>query len=489
MVSTGTQTFVGSKTFSATVSASGAIARGINFTPTLTATASSDVLAGIDINPTFVNGSYSSVNNYGLRVQGVGIGTGKGNVGTNTTVGNAALGYNTTGNQNASFGYWSSMFNTTGIQNTAVGSLALKNNETGSNNVAIGFQTLQQNINGNYNTAIGSYSQGAIVGNYTNTANTSVGYNSLNAVASGNNNIAIGYSAMYTLTSGKYNIAIGDLSGSTIVSPSGTKTTGDYGLYLGYRASPLANNTNNEIVIGSSPTSNGYNTGLGDNSTVLGNSSTQQTKIYGILNVVPNTAATATNGLSSSLSAQNAGAGSVNDGGSVTITAGNATSSGFGGNITLTPGTSSTAANYGIVQVAGQIKITGGSPAVNKVLTSDATGLATWSANPNTAIISVTSSTTYTVSTNDKYVIYSNGTTGTITLPDATSSGVGKGKEFIIKNISANSITVNTTSSQIIVVDSANNAATSATLGVEASNNWIRVISDGTQWIGFRALF
>lgn len=141
----------------------------------------------------------------------------------------------------------------------------------------------------------------------------------------------------------------------------------------------------------------------------------------------------------------------------------------------------------GNVKITGTIEIDGGSPGVGKVLTSDAGGVGTWSSNPNTAIISITASTTYTVTTNDKYVIYSNSTTGTITLPSAVT--VSAGKEYIIKNISANNITVNTTSSQKIIVDNANNTATSVTLGVEASNNWIRVISDGTQWIGFRALF
>ncbi len=49
-----------------------------------------------------------------------------------------------------------------------------------------------------------------------------------------------------------------------------------------------------------------------------------------------------------------------------------------GGNVgigTLTPSTK--------LEVAGQIKITGGSPGANKVLTSDSTGLATWSNNVN----------------------------------------------------------------------------------------------------------
>ena len=122
-----------------------------------------------------------------------------------------------------------------------------------------------------------------------------------------------------------------------------------------------------------------------------------------------------------------------------------------------------------------------------KVLTSDASGNATWNSNPTISIISITSSTTYTITSNDKYIIYSNSITGTITLPSAVT--VGAGKEYIIKNISNNSVVVNTTSSQNIIVDFANSSATSASLGIEASNNWIRVISDGAKWIGFRALF
>jgi hypothetical protein len=153
------------------------------------------------------------------------------------------------------------------------------------------------------------------------------------------------------------------------------------------------------------------------------------------------------------------------------------------GNATLTSLTATGAATF-----SGTVTIPSGA-GLNRVLTSNASGLASWSANPNTSIVSVTSSTTYTVSANDKYVIYSNATTGTITLPDATSSGVNAGKEYIIKNISGNSITINTTSSQKIILDNANNTAITITLGVEASNNWVRVISDGTQWIGFRALF
>ncbi|WMW77963.1 hypothetical protein RF683_00530 [Flavobacterium sp. 20NA77.7] len=110
-------------------------------------------------------------------------------------------------------------------------------------------------------------------------------------------------------------------------------------------------------------------------------------------------------------------------------------------------------------------------------------GVPTWSSGVST-ITSKTASYTLTIS--DNYVIASSGSGITFTLPTAVGN---TGKEFTIKNISSNVVTIATTSSQKIVVDAANNTATSATLGIEASNNWIRVISDGTQWIAFRSLF
>jgi hypothetical protein len=111
-----------------------------------------------------------------------------------------------------------------------------------------------------------------------------------------------------------------------------------------------------------------------------------------------------------------------------------------------------------------------------------ASGVPTWTSGVSTII---SKSASYTLTTSDNYVI---ATSGSITFTLPTASG-NTGKEYTIKNISSSNVTIATTSSQKIVVDSANSAATTATLGVEASNNWIRVISDGTQWIAFRALF
>ena len=73
----------------------------------------------------------------------------------------------------------------------------------------------------------------------------------------------------------------------------------------------------------------------------------------------------------------------------------------------------------------------------------------------------------------------------TFTLP--TAAGVA-GKEYMIKNMTTNSVTISTTGSEQIWQDAANKT-TSASLGADAQNNWIKLVSDGTNWISFRALY
>ena len=68
VITTGTQTINGQKTFSPSVTAASAIARGTVLTPTLVASANSDTLVGLDIAPTFTNGAFTGVTNYALRV-------------------------------------------------------------------------------------------------------------------------------------------------------------------------------------------------------------------------------------------------------------------------------------------------------------------------------------------------------------------------------------------------------------------------------------
>jgi hypothetical protein len=76
----GTNSVTGSNTFAYTptsqllinnsVTASSAIARGTNITPTLIAAANNDALVGLDINPTFTNGAFTNVSNLAIRTNG-----------------------------------------------------------------------------------------------------------------------------------------------------------------------------------------------------------------------------------------------------------------------------------------------------------------------------------------------------------------------------------------------------------------------------------
>ena len=128
------------------------------------------------------SGASGSVNlgSYDLTVNGITVGTGAGNVSSNTASGyqtlysntigfhNTASGYralysNIQGNYNTASGSFALYANTTGINNTASGSFALRHNTTGSNNTAIGYRALWSSIStaftGNNCTVIGNDAQ------------------------------------------------------------------------------------------------------------------------------------------------------------------------------------------------------------------------------------------------------------------------------------------------------------------------------------------
>jgi hypothetical protein len=138
------------------------------------------------------------------------------------------------------------------------------------------------------------------------------------------------------------------------------------------------------------------------------------------------------------------------------------------------------------VKIGGTIEIDGGSPGAGKVLTSDATGGATWK-NAGGTVTSTSTSTTYAASSNVTYIIFTGTSSQTITLP--TAADAGNGREYTIKNISTSSVTISAGGSCYIISDSSTTNATTAALGVEPSNNWMKLISDGTSWYIMRALF
>jgi hypothetical protein len=104
---------------------------------------------------------------------GLELGPGGGDIGTNTACGKSAL-----------------VNNTTGLQATAVGYEALRYQETGKYNTALGHKALKQLVSSANNTAVGSGAQELCV---SGQKNTSIGRGSLKENVDGQLNVAIGY--------------------------------------------------------------------------------------------------------------------------------------------------------------------------------------------------------------------------------------------------------------------------------------------------------
>jgi hypothetical protein len=121
-----------------------------------------------------------------VTINGITVGKGDGNIASNTVIGNSSLTSNTTGNSNTAIGFSSLDSNTTGGNNIAIGEYALPNNTIGNNNIAIGNMSLRANFTGNNNTAIGT-STGFSVFNLNNA--TAIGYR---AMVDNSNTIQLG---------------------------------------------------------------------------------------------------------------------------------------------------------------------------------------------------------------------------------------------------------------------------------------------------------
>jgi len=188
----------------------------------------------------------------------------------NTAVGASALNKLTTTTSNTGVGAYALYNNITGSANTAMGYQALYNN-TSSQNVAVGESALFTKISAVSNTAVG---QGS--GYYsTSSFNTFIGYNAGYNNSSGSNIAAFGTYALSFNTTGSYNIGVGTSAGD---GSSGAYTpTGSQNIYIGYQTISNAASDSNSIVIGHTAV------GLGSNTTVIGNSSTTSTKLFGAL--------------------------------------------------------------------------------------------------------------------------------------------------------------------------------------------------------------
>jgi len=142
-----------------------------------------------------------------------------------------------------------------------------------SNNTAMGAGALNVNTSGNFNSAVGV---SALMSNTTGNANTAVGLGALRENTLGNFNSAVGADALGSNTTGSSNVAIGTEAGAYDIGED-PLTDPENSIYIGSNARGFSNSDSNTIVIGANAVADGANT------TVIGNSSTTSTRVFGTL--------------------------------------------------------------------------------------------------------------------------------------------------------------------------------------------------------------
>jgi hypothetical protein len=143
----------------------------------------------------------------------------------------------------------------------------------GGNSVFVGEGAgLNDDASANLNVGVGRQ---ALYSNTTGDNNSAVGYLALYSNTTGGANTANGYSALYSNITGGGNIAVGALAGTLITGGTNLNTVTDNSVFLGYGTKALGDSQTNQIVIG-------YNAvGLGSNTAILGNSSITKTQLQG----------------------------------------------------------------------------------------------------------------------------------------------------------------------------------------------------------------
>jgi hypothetical protein len=180
---------------------------------------------------------------------------GQGNIGSNTTYGEASLAINTTGSSNTAIGLNTLNSNTTGSSNTAIGSQALKNNSTGTDNVAIGVDALLNNDTSSASIAIGN---NVLTSNVAGFENVAIGHNAMFFNTSGVVNVALGGAALNANISGTSNVAIGVQS--LLLNTSGSNNTA-----VGYNTA--SGNFSGSVILGADATATGNNQFVAGSST------------------------------------------------------------------------------------------------------------------------------------------------------------------------------------------------------------------------------
>lgn len=310
-------------------------------------------------------------------INSVKIGRGNGGQSGNTVMGTQTLNVNSAGDFNTAIGYQALKSNSTGGLNTANGYQALLSNTVGTLNTAVGSFSLTANTIGNSNNALGEYALG---GNTNGSFNNAIGNNAAQANTTGNSNTAIGDNALNANTTGSNNTAIGAGANVSLVNLSNATAIGANAIVSASNALVLGNSAN--IGIGTStPTSRMHIKSFGNSTTpIYVEKSNATTPLFTVeQGGVGNGNASLYNGSGDKKVNLATSGDSYLNGGSLGI------------------GNTAPAAT---LDVTGTFKLADGTQSAGRVLTSDATGKASW-VNANTlSIWSTTGNTGTSAGTN-----------------------------------------------------------------------------------------
>ena len=189
-----------------------------------------------------------------LVVNGLKVGTGVMNIATNTAIGVSVLNAGTgSGDYNVGVGYNAMLVNINGAESVAVGAFSLKTNTNGGLNTAIGAYSLYLNTSGYYNTAVG---HSALYYNTTGERNTAIGISALTAVTTGTYNIGIGESAGASITTGSKNTIVGRYLGTTTMANNVVLADGDGNVRFQWDGTNVLLNGNTAITKSGTGTTN-----------------------------------------------------------------------------------------------------------------------------------------------------------------------------------------------------------------------------------------
>lgn len=271
VVTTGSQTFAGAKTFSSNITANG-VTVGVGFASSGSGNTAVGFLvlsqntAGANNTGVGATALFNNKGDYNTAV-GASAATGQSSInGGNTGIQNVAIGGLTLGgggglgytaaSNNVASGYKALANATSASSNTAVGANALLLATTVKFATAIGDSALAKNT-ANSNTAVG-YQAGSA--NTSGTENTSVGYTA-SLLSTGFGNTSLGHAALAANTAGSYSTAIGAYALQTTNSGAGPNTAVGYQSMQNTTSSAGSTALGYHSIYGSN--SGGTNTGLG----------------------------------------------------------------------------------------------------------------------------------------------------------------------------------------------------------------------------------